>query len=152
MLILDGRSTVLCHPSSKEEHKPVRAHTFSGMCSLLCASRVHTAHGSIEVDGQLGTLRVHERKRRPNGILFARDTILGPPATPGGAPKSILRRSIFEEPKSERRVSFDPPRCATSRQRCQSRLDVQRGRGADTVLSGMPVLQRARRHAVRWGV
>ena len=64
---------------------------------------------SLEVDGKLGTLRVHERKRGPSGTFFARDTILGPPDTPGGAPKSILRRTMFEEPKPERRVSFNTP-------------------------------------------
>ena len=111
MLMLDGRPTVLCYPSPKEEHKSARALTFSGSYSLLCISRVYTVHTmpSLEVDGKLGTLRVHERKRGTNGTLFSRDTILGPPATPGGAPKSILRRSMFEEPNPERRVSLEAP-------------------------------------------
>ena len=77
---------------------------------VVCIARTHCSRFAFtEVDGKLGTLRVHERKRGPNGTLFSRDTILGPPATLGGAPKSILRRSIFEEPKPERRVSFDTP-------------------------------------------
>ena len=55
----------------------------------------------LELDGML---RVHERKRKSDGSLFSRDTVLRPPAAPGDLPQPILRRSTSE---SKHRVSFD---------------------------------------------
>lgn len=80
----------------------------------------------LELDGML---RVHERKRKSDGSLFSRDTVLRPPAAPGELPKPILRRSTSE---SKHRVPFDTKLKKPCRHGTADSSKTTRGEGQST--------------------